>query len=61
MKFFKYIKHEIIPLKKGMVYVESTDNSLLVGNKAGRWKMGPDPHCTLLWLTGNSEVRSEAA
>lgn len=48
MKFFKYIKHEISPVKKCMVYMERVDNNLLVGIKAGRWKMGLDPHCTLL-------------
>lgn len=37
---------------------QSGDNNLLVGIKAGRWKMG---RCTLPWLTANSEVRSRAA
>lgn len=47
MQFFKFIKHEIRPLKKCMVYEESTDNNLLVGIKASSWKMGLDTHCTL--------------
>lgn len=48
MQFFKFNKHEISLLKKCMVYMDSSDNNLLVGIKASRWKMGLDTHCTLL-------------
>lgn len=48
MQFFKSNKHEISPQKKCTVYMESTDNNLLVGIKASRWKMGLDSRCTLL-------------
>lgn len=61
MQSIKYIRHEINPLEKCVVWTQSGDNNLLVGIKAGRWKMGRDTRCTLQWLTANSDVRSRAA
>lgn len=61
MQSFKYIMHEMNLLQKCAVWTQSGDNDLLVGIKAGTWKMGPNTRRTLPWLTANSEVRSQAA